>query len=386
MTTLNKGLALFGGSFNPPTNAHLSIIGNLSVRFEQVVVMPAAISPFKPDAKKIPGNVRYGLLSSLCESFPNVTVSRYELDEKGVSYTYKTLEYLKRTEKDLFLVVGSDNIEQLSGWKNMSEIISLACFYVVPRPFFPVTAHSRVVLDRLGCRYIIADFTGSDGASTMVPVAAAFGRLREIVPDKVADYIEENGLCRDYEYINALYDRFCVKQIRRDHIYRTAEAAVALANIYGVNSDSAIKAALYHDCGKYVSVEQLERDGYVFDEEAHNASKPVEHCYTGEVIARDVAFESDPEILRAIRLHTTGGVNMTMLEKIIFCADCIEEGRTTPGVERIRLKAAENIDEAMLMILDDTIKYLTDKNAVIDRRTIACREWLAKNIIKGDLH
>ena len=100
------------------------------------------------------------------------------------------------------------------------------------------------------------------------------------------------------------------------------------------------------------------------------------------MIARDVAHIDDREILRAIRLHTTGDADMTTLEKIIFCADYIEYGRTTPGVETIRREAFINLDKAMIMIIDSTMSYLKSKNAVIDRRMLVCRQWLKNIIVK----
>lgn len=382
----NKGTALFGGSFNPPTKAHLSVISGLAARFDKVVVMPAAISPFKPNAEKLSGDVRYGMLKQICAPYANVEVSCYELNGRGISYTYKTVEHIVKCEPNLHLVIGSDNIGELDRWKNFERIAECVPLYVVPRPFFPVTERDEEVLKNLGCRYEIADFIGCDGASTMVPVAVAFGKLREIVPAEVADYAENNGLYGEYSFINDIYDRFGVKQSRREHIYRTVKAAVSLCSAYGVSYKKAITAALLHDAGKYVTVSEMENSGFVFDKEAHDASPEVEHCYTSEVIARDVAGEHDPEILRAIRLHTTGGENMSTLEKIVFCADYIEEGRTTPGVTRIREKILTDLDGAMLNVLDDTIAYLKGKNVVIDKRTIACREWLIKNMKKGELH
>ena len=83
-------------------------------------------------------------------------------------------------------------------------------------------------------------------------------------------------------------------------------------------------------------------------------------------------------------LHTTGDENMTTLDKIVFCADYVEEGRTTPGVEPIRKKILVDLDGAMLDILNATVNYLKSKNAEIDKRTLACRDWLEKTIRKGE--
>lgn len=77
--------ALFGGSFNPPTLAHLSVIKGLSERFEKVIVMPAKISPFKIGADKICDADRLSLLKECCLSMKNVEVSDFEIKNEGIS-------------------------------------------------------------------------------------------------------------------------------------------------------------------------------------------------------------------------------------------------------------------------------------------------------------
>ena len=382
---MNKGIALFGGSFNPPTNAHLGIIREASRRFSRVVVMPAAISPFKLDAKRISVNDRLHLLEEICRPFAAAEVSDYEIRQSGVSYTYKTVEYLRKTcQTDIYLIIGSDNIKRLGEWKYFDKIASAVTFYIVPRPYFPLGEEEKSVLIKLGCKYEEADFAGETGSSTIVPLARAFGKLAQVVPPRVEEYIVARDLFSSLQYVRGIYDRFSVKPERREHIYRTAVAAASLASIYGADSEKTITAAVLHDVGKYVTVREMEEKGFRFDEEARHCPAPVEHCYTSEAIARDVAGIDDPEVLRAIRLHTTGDRDMTTLQKIIFCADYIEEGRTTPGVEKIRCDIVKNLDVAMLEIVESTVGYLEKKGAAVDRRTVECRKWLKEIILKGE--
>ena len=86
----------------------------------------------------------------------------------------------------------------------------------------------------------------------------------------------------------------------------------------------------------------------------------------------------DKEILEAIKYHTTGKEDMTILEKIVFMADAIEEGRSYPGVEEIRKKAFEDLDEGVLMCLDHNIKFLIDIGAFIDPLTLNARNYLIR--------
>ncbi len=373
---------LFGGSFNPPTKAHMSVIDGLSKRFDKVIVMPTYISPFKIDANVISGEDRLALLREACSEYDNVCISDYEISRGEISYTYKTLEYLSRKEKNIYLALGTDNIKDFDRWKNTSEICATAILYFVPRPFFSVSDDDIAKLNKMNCRYQIADFIGESGSSTLVKAAVAFDKLDEVVPKNVADFIKNKSLYSDYVHINDFYDRFNLKYSRRVHTYGTVKAAIVLAANNGADKDKALLAAMLHDIGKYVTPDELKKQGIICDEEVAFVSDPVRHCYTGEAIARDAVKIKDDDVLRAIRNHTTGDKDMSVLQKVVFCADYIEEGRTTPGVERIRDIIYGNLNEGMKLIIDDTIKYLESKNATIDKRTYACRDWLEEIIKK----
>ena len=76
------------------------------------------------------------------------------------------------------------------------------------------------------------------------------------------------------------------------------------------------------------------------------------------------------DILNAILYHTTGHENMSLLEKIIFVADYIEPGRKqAPNLLEIRKLAFQNLDNAMLQILEDTLKYLQSGGGETDPMT-----------------
>ncbi|CDI50238.1 metal dependent phosphohydrolase [Clostridium tetani 12124569] len=87
----------------------------------------------------------------------------------------------------------------------------------------------------------------------------------------------------------------------------------------------------------------------------------------------------DQDILNAIRYHTTGRENMTMLEKIIYLSDYIEPGRKYPGVEKVRELAFQDIDKALINSFNITIKYVIEKDQVLHLDTIKGRNFLLKN-------
>ena len=97
------------------------------------------------------------------------------------------------------------------------------------------------------------------------------------------------------------------------------------------------------------------------------------HAKVGAFLARVLYEVEDEEILHAISVHTTGAPAMNTLDKIVFIADYIEPKRDkAANLKEIRKTAFEDLDEALKMILCDTIHYLNgsknDKN--IDPMTL----------------
>ena len=93
---------------------------------------------------------------------------------------------------------------------------------------------------------------------------------------------------------------------------------------------------------------------------------------------------TDEDMLNAVRYHTTGRKDMSLLEKIVFIADFIGEERDYNGVEIMREKALKSLDEAIVEGLSFTIKDLTDKEALIHPDTIDAYNDALLNILKQE--
>ncbi|MBE5732277.1 MAG: HD domain-containing protein [Clostridiales bacterium] len=365
-----KRTALFGGSFDPLTKAHLDVIEKLSAIFDEVIVMPSKISPFKTDVVAVDGCVRIAMIKECCKHLKNVEVSDFEVNNLEVSYTYATVEYLKGLDKDVTLVMGSDMISTLYKWRKFDYLVANVSFFFIQRPFFDMDYEKINEYKNLGAKIEIADFIGEEGSSSLLKVAVAFNKQSEIVPQIVANYICDNGLYKDYCYITNLYEKFNMKQTRIEHTYRTAKMAIILAKQHGVDVDKAIKSALLHDIGKYVDAKTLIEQGIAVKIEALTCPSPVQHCFTSEAIARYIVKEQDEEVLRAILNHTTGDRNMSDLEKVIFLADYVEEGRTFDGVDEVRKICYKSLDAGMKISIEKTLSYVKSKGGEVDERTL----------------
>lgn len=166
---------------------------------------------------------------------------------------------------------------------------------------------------------------------------------------------------------------------RYKHSLRVVDCAIKLARDKEVDLNKVKIASFLHDCAKYNEeryMKELEIDR--FSEIDINESKPVIHSFLGAKVAEKVYNIKDKEILDAIKYHTTAREGMTLLEKIVFMADAIEEGRTYPGVDKIRKKAFEDLDEGVLMCLNHNIKFLIDTDAFIDPLTLRARNYFIR--------
>lgn len=170
---------------------------------------------------------------------------------------------------------------------------------------------------------------------------------------------------------------------RYEHVLRVCDTAIKLNKDLNLDLDSEkIKlAALLHDCAK--NNEEKYFDIY---KEKYNLNKNIfeefalAHTILGEIVAKEFYGVEDKEILGAIRWHTTGTVNMNLLEKLIFISDFIEPGRNFKNSKIVEKKVYENFDEGILLCLDLTIKHLVDKNVIINLETIKARNYLQRRI------
>lgn len=181
----------------------------------------------------------------------------------------------------------------------------------------------------------------------------------------------------DYDfYLAKLKDHIGEK--RYQHSLRVYEMAKKL-NTLGLDGEKVKKASLFHDCAKYNERIYYEKykDKYGLSEKIFE-SPSVSHAFLGAIVAKEEYNINNEEILGAIKYHTTGRAGMTDLEKLVFLADGVEEGRNYPGVDQIREAAFESLDKGLLMSLDHTLKFLIDKKAPIYPLTIETRNYLIK--------
>ncbi len=169
------------------------------------------------------------------------------------------------------------------------------------------------------------------------------------------------------------------------HSLGVAGEAKQLAERYGADTEKAYLAGLVHDCAKEYPPEKMEEIlmteyGVPVDPMSKIMPK-ILHGPLGACDAQRKFGIYDPEILDAVKYHTTGKGGMSLLTKIIYIADYIEPNRDFDGVAKLRRMAYEDIDKAIIYGIDETIKDLIKRGLVIHPDTMHARNDL---IIKGD--
>ena len=168
-----------------------------------------------------------------------------------------------------------------------------------------------------------------------------------------------------------------------------AYTAANLAMAHEEDLYDAYLAGLLHDNAKCISSSEkrkLCKKYKIVLNEAEEKNPDLIHAKLGAVLAKEKYGVKDSFILNAIRYHTTGRPGMTELEKIIYIADYIEPNRKTlPDMPKIRKTAFRNLDEAMVLILQSTLQYLTDKKASIDRLTQDTFDYYKLYVRKGNI-
>ena len=169
-------------------------------------------------------------------------------------------------------------------------------------------------------------------------------------------------------------------ETRLNHSLNVSKCAIKLSEIYKCDKEKAKIAGLVHDCAKYFTNEQIEDCVKKFNIELDPLevnNRALSHSVIGSYVAREVFNINDEEILSAIKYHTTGKENMSLLEKIIYMADLVEEGRKFPKIEELReLTFGGKLDEALLLSFNNTIKFVIDNNQLIHPRTVSARNYI----------
>ena len=162
------------------------------------------------------------------------------------------------------------------------------------------------------------------------------------------------------------------------HSMNVADTAVSLAQQYGADAQKACIAGVLHDITKELDEKEHMKLCQLYEiklDDVEKSEPKLLHAITGAYVAKE-EFLVDDDVFYAIRYHTTGRANMSLLEKIIYLADYIEPSRAFLGVDKLREKVFRDIDEGLAYALEMSIEEVRGKNKKVHYNTIEARDYL----------
>lgn len=352
-----------GGSFNPIHRGHIDMAlrARDELCLDRVLLIPDSQPPHKRLQEGATAKQRLRMVELAAQGHSGLEASDIELLREGKSYTADTLTQLSGLypNSELYFILGSDMLRTLHSWYCPQRIFELCTVLCITRSGQSGSEQQcKLSLERdFGARIILLEPVRELSSTQIRSCIESFEPIVPLVGEGVCRYIYSNGLYMPRDIASMIGTlRGTLPQKRFDHTVGVMMRAVELAARHGANAKQAFIAALLHDCAKHLSLDELMSLTGGTSEYA-----PVLHAPCGAIIARRDYGVKDEAVLRAIRLHTTGGDNMTVLDKIIYLADATEPQRDYEGVQELR--KVESLDLAMTLALEQARCYIKSKGA-----------------------
>lgn len=173
-----------------------------------------------------------------------------------------------------------------------------------------------------------------------------------------------------------------VSKERFDHVMRVLEVGKKLGEKFNISKEKIEIAILLHDILKEAPLEELKEMCSTYNYKELNVDadiNPIIHGFAAAVYAIEKYNVYDINILNAVKYHTIGRENMSLLERIVYISDGIESGRDYPEVEKIRALVWADLNLGILYEVEKKIKYLENKGNSLHPNAYIMREWLKKS-------
>jgi len=385
-------IAVYGGSFNPPHLGHReAVITSLeALKPDLLLIMPDHEPPHKEMEEGSPTpEQRLELCRLTFGDLEHVEISSLELERNGKSYTYDTVLELEERFPDarLTLIIGTDMILTFEEWYHFEYLLAHCRLAAMARDTEDderLRAAAEHLRSTYGAEIILLNHAPLPMSSTelrrMLHIRLGAEAIHPdayaaIIRNRFYDAAPELSWLREQAYT-------MLDERRIAHVAGCESEAIELARRWGEDPETAAEAGILHDITKRLSHEEqlnlCEKYAIICDS-AERVTPKLLHAKTGAAVARE-RFGVRDAVYEAIRWHTTGKPDMTLLEKIIYLADYIEPTRDFPGVDTLRELAYEDLDRALLLGLQMTIEEVRSHGEEPYIDTLTACAWYEERI------
>ncbi len=190
-TERGQRIAIFGGTFDPIHNAHVSIAREAADKFalDRVLFVTAGNPPHKTEVETAAYHHRHRMVELACETDARFVASRLE-EGLGKSYSIRTIRKVRaglRRSDRLFFLIGADAFAEIGTWYKAGEVITAVEFIVVSRPGYQYPVPEAAVVHRL-------ETLALPVSSSQIRYRLQHGLGAGDLPENVARYAEEHHL------------------------------------------------------------------------------------------------------------------------------------------------------------------------------------------------
>ncbi|ATO30695.1 nicotinate (nicotinamide) nucleotide adenylyltransferase [Mycoplasmopsis bovirhinis] len=346
-------IGIYGGSFDPIHKGHIKLANYVinELQLDKLLIVPTYSSPFKH--KTISPQDKVNMINLVLEA--KMELCDFEIKRNSTSYTIDTVKYLKNKypNDELYLIIGSDNLVKLDKWKDIDLISKLTKIVCLKRTNkinkLNLKRYQGILLNNP-----IYDYSSTDYKK---------GYL-DLVDLKVANYIQANGLYLEKIIHNSL------TALRAKHSMACGAFAAELAKAHGYDAKKAYLAGIMHDIAKEWS-EQASREFLAeYAPEYANVPKHFLHQHCSAMWAKHGYLLKDQEIIDAINCHTEMKEEMKVLDKILFIADKICQGRKFPGIQKVRQLSFEDLEQGFAKVVKITYQLNISKGVIFSNESL----------------
>ena len=209
-------VGLLGGTFDPVHNGHLQLAEAVlsEYQLDSIFFIPAGWPPHKNSKSITDAEHRLHMLRSALQGKPRYSVSEIELSRSETSYTFDTLNRLKKKaggDVNFHFIIGHDAFLEIETWYRWKTLLSCNCFIIAVRPGYPTDGIEELLLHNrfkpAGTDREVWTKTGAGNTiriltKNIIDISSTRIRKRiarkqywlDLVPEKVAGYIMDNSL------------------------------------------------------------------------------------------------------------------------------------------------------------------------------------------------
>lgn len=379
-----RRIGIMGGTFDPIHFGHLMLAEQIrtSIHLDEVLFIPVGKAPHKSLRDAADKMQRFEMTKLAIESNPYFKISNIEIMQEGTTYAIDTVKSIKASLNDhdeLYFITGADAILQLESWKDYEQLVKLVNFIGATRP--GVDTHELAdKIENLKSLY------GAKIELSFIPALAISSTdirrrvneeksIKYLLPESVEKYIHDNFLYKQhhsdfYEMKTILKDRLSLK--RFNHCVETAHLSRQLAIVYGASCEDSEFAGLCHDFAKEIKNKEMNQliTKYGIEKDPSIIETPnLAHGEVAAALLKDDYHIENQNILDAIKWHTYGNKDMSLLSKIIYVSDIIEPSRNFTGVDILRKLAFIDLDQTILAFHEQCEQLLTSKKLKLHKNT-----------------